>query len=255
MRFMEFGKSNKKTMLLIHGMQTPWQIWDGHIEYFSKQYHVIVPILSGHDTEEASTFISVYQEAKTIEDFLVQHNKNNIAVICGISLGGVISTLLWERGNVRIDNMILDGAPLLRHSKLISFFILKQYKYLTLKTKKRDFKVLEKCKNKFIPAKYMEYFLSIIDTMSDETITNCVNSIGSFQLPSNLNAKEMNIAYYYGTKLTEYYSKKSAKYLGKFYPKIDLHCFNGYEHGELFLFHPDDHIQAIESFLHMSCEK
>lgn len=165
MRFIEAGKSNQKILLLIHGMQIPWQVWNEHIKYFSNYYHVIVPILSGHDPEETNTFLSVQEEALKIENFLSLHQKTKIMAICGVSMGGAISTILWKRGNLQIDNLILDGAPLLPYSKIISYIITKQYLYLTTKAKKRDTKTLEKCETNFMPSNYMKYFLDMIDIM------------------------------------------------------------------------------------------
>ena len=48
MRFHTFGDNSKKTVLLIHGALTPYQIWDNAIEVFSMEYFVIVPELDAH---------------------------------------------------------------------------------------------------------------------------------------------------------------------------------------------------------------
>lgn len=249
MRFIEAGKSHQKVMLLIHGMQVPWQAWNEHIKYFSNHYHVIVPILSGHDPEEASTFLSIQDEALKIEDFLTFHHKTKIWVICGVSMGGAISTVLWKRGNLQIENLILDGAPLLPYNKIISYIIAKQYLYLSAKVKKRDTKTLAKCETNFMPSKYMQYFLKMIDSMNEETIQNCVTSISNFQLDIDTNIKSVNLIYYYGTGANEYYSKKSAKYLFRNYPQTKMHCLKGCSHCEFYLYKPEKHISLIETSL------
>lgn len=246
MRFIEAGKYNQKVMLLIHGMQVPWQVWNEHIKYFSKFYHVIVPILSGHDPEDTSTFLSIQEEAVKIEDFLILHNKTEIMAICGVSMGGAISTLLWKRGNLQIENLILDGAPLLPYNKIISNIIAKQYLYLSAKVKKRDTKTLAKCEAKFMPSKYMRYFLDMIDIMSEETIQNCVISVSKYRLDIDRNIKNVNLAYFYGTGINEYYSKKSAKYLLSEYPQAKIHCLKGCSHCEFYLYKPEKHISMIE---------
>lgn len=245
MRFIEAGKSNQKVMLLIHGMQVPWQVWNRHIKYFSKFYHVIVPILSGHDPEDASTFLSIQEEAVKIEDFLTLHNKTEIMAICGVSMGGTISTLLWKRGNLQIKNLILDGAPLLPYNKIISNIIAKQYLYLTAKVKKGDTKTLEKCEANFMPSIYMKYFLDMIDIMSEETIKNCVISISKYRLDIDRNIKDVNLTYFYGTGINEYYSKKSAKYILSEYPQAKIHCLKGCSHCEFYLYKPEKHISMI----------
>lgn len=248
MRFLEFGVSYQKIMLLIHGMQTPWQLWREHIEFFSHSYRVIVPVLSGHDTEEQSNFISILEEVKSIEEHILTQSDNKVFAVCGISMGGAISALLWERKKIRIDKLFLDGAPLLPYSVFIERMIEMQYKYVTLKTKKRSEKILEKCQKEFIPPKYMKFFLRMIDKMSDETIENCVKSVANFRLCANC-CPDIQLAYIYGTKANEYYSKKSAKFLRKFYPMAEVICLEGYSHTELFLFFPQEHIRLINEFI------
>lgn len=248
MRFMEFGKSNQKIMVLIHGMQVPWQLWNDHIEFFKDQYHIIIPILSGHDTEEISTFISIEEEAKSIERFILKNYCNKVSVMCGISLGGAISALLWENKKIHIEKLFLDGAPLVPYNPLLTFFIEKQYLYMTLKSKQRNSKIIAKCENTFIPANYMNDFLKMIDEMTNETIKNCIKSISAFRLSKNCD-KEIKIAYYYGTKANEYYSIKSAKLLKQFYDFAEIHCLKNHYHCELFLFSPTEHIRLIEEFV------
>lgn len=249
MRFIEAGKSNQKVMLLIHGMQVPWQVWNEHTKYFSNLYHVIVPILSGHDSEDTSTFLSIQEEAVKIEDFLILHHKTEVIAICGVSMGGAISTVLWKRGNLQIENLILDGAPLLPYNKIISSIISKQYLYLTTKVKERDKKTLAKCETNFMPSKYMKYFLDMIDIMSEETIQNCVISISKYRLDIDKNIKNVNLTYFYGTGINEYYSKKSAKYLLSNYPQTNIYCLKGCSHCEFYLYKSEKHISLIEKSL------
>lgn len=246
MRFIEAGESNPKVMLLIHGMQLPWQVWNEHIKHFSSLYHVIIPILSGHDPKEASTFLSIQEEAIKIENYLKLHNKTKRITICGVSMGGAISTVLWKRGQLQIDHLILDGAPLLPYNKIVSHFIKKQYLYLTAKIKKRDTNTLEKCKTNFIPSKYMTNFLTMIDKMNEETIKNCVSSISKYRLELDKTMKDVNLTYLYGTGIDEFYSKKSANYLSKNYPQAKIHRLKGYSHCKLFLCKPEEHILLIE---------
>lgn len=246
MRFIEAGKSNQNVMLLIHGMQVPWQVWKEHINYFSECYHVIVPILSGHDPGDRSTFLSIQEEAVKIEDFLMLHNKTEITAVCGVSMGGAISTVLWKRGILQIENLILDGAPLLPYNKIVSNIIAKQYLYLSAKVKKRDTKTLTKCEANFMPSKYMKYFLDMMDIMNEETIQNCVISISKYRLSIDRNIKNVNLTYFYGTGINEYYSKKSAKYLSSEYPQAKIHCLKGCSHCEFYLYKPEKHISMIK---------
>ena len=249
MNFLEFGNSKNKKIMLIHGIQTPWQVWKPQIEYFSQKYHVLVPILGGHNPKEESTFSSVQKEAENIENYYIKHYGDRIFGICGMSMGGTIASILWANERLHIEKLFLEGAPLVQQNSLMTSIILKQYLSLTHKTQQRDIKTLNMCEKTFIPQKYMPYFLEMIDAMSDDTIKNCTVSVGQYQLPKGLKMDNIDVLYYHGTTLNEMVSKKSAKYLKRHYPQAVITCQRGYSHCELSLHHPERYIKAVEHFL------
>ena len=72
MLFHTFGNKANKIMILIHGVLTPWQIWQDAINYFSKEYYVIVPVWDGHVEEETSECLSVENEANKIIEYVLK---------------------------------------------------------------------------------------------------------------------------------------------------------------------------------------
>ena len=48
MRFHTFGNESGKTIVLIHGMLNPWQIWQDVSEEFSEEYYIVTPELDAH---------------------------------------------------------------------------------------------------------------------------------------------------------------------------------------------------------------
>lgn len=249
MKFLEFGNPVKKKIILIHGFQVPWQVWKPQIDYFSQKYYVIVPILDGHNPIEKSTFTSVQKEAEEIEKYYIEQYGNQIFAICGMSMGGSIASTLWANGKLHIEKLFLDGAPLVRQSKMLTVLLTNQYISLTRKTRQRDVKTLNMCEKTFIPKPYMQCFLQMMDAMNNETIKNGVTSVGQFQLPNNVKRDNIDVIYYHGTKLNEMLAKKSAKYLKKHYPQAKIVCLKGYSHGELVLRHPEQYIKLVEEFL------
>ena len=59
MRILEFGDKQKEKIVLIHGINIPWQMWNEEINIYSEQYHVIVPVPNGYDTEGDAPFVSI----------------------------------------------------------------------------------------------------------------------------------------------------------------------------------------------------
>ena len=64
MEILEFGNKENKKIILIHGFQSPYQVWDEYVKYYEKDYHVIVPILPGHNPKKKEEFISFKECAK-----------------------------------------------------------------------------------------------------------------------------------------------------------------------------------------------
>ena len=44
MEILEFGNKDKRKIILIHGFQMPYQIWNKYIEYYKNNFHIIVLI-------------------------------------------------------------------------------------------------------------------------------------------------------------------------------------------------------------------
>ena len=86
MRILEYGNTNNPTIMLVHGFESPYQIWIDYIvhgfespyqiwidyiEHYKENYHILVPILPGHDVQEKSEFNSFDDTAKEIENYCI----------------------------------------------------------------------------------------------------------------------------------------------------------------------------------------
>lgn len=91
MKILEFGDTSKSKIILIHGFQCPWQVWNKYIEYYKNKFHIIVPIMSGHNPEVKDDFISFASDAKEIEEYILsRYGKWDI---CGV----------WNVNGWRVD--------------------------------------------------------------------------------------------------------------------------------------------------------
>lgn len=255
MKFHVFGDVNKEKIILIHGVQTPWQIWMTQIEYFCEKYCVIVPALDGHEEDRKSEFISVEQEAEQIENYCIKNHGKDIFAVCGLSMGGAIAYTLWKNGILHIQKLIMDGAPLVPYSSFLKNMMTNQYLKLTRKSQKRDSKTLEMFKKSYLPERYLESFLKIADNMSDETIKNMISSIGKNTMSEGVRESGEEIMYIYGTAMNEMLSKKSVKLLKKYYSKITIVCFKGDKHCYKAIYEPKKWIETVESFLTEKCNE
>lgn len=249
MKFHEFGDKNNKTMLLIHGVLTPWQIWQPHIDVFKDDYRVIVPALDAHIEDEESEFLSIDDEAEKIEEYVKTNLGGSVYALCGLSMGGKIANRIFERCNIGIRNLVLDGAPLVKGLAISKRFMIMSYKTIIHKSKQRDQVTLENFKRDFLPEKYLDTFLKFADTMSDTSIANMISSVCdiTFEPFDNKNTK---ILFMHGTKGNEVYAKKSARKMLELYGEsVTIKRFDGCKHCETAVYYPEKWCGAVNEFL------
>ena len=167
MEILEFGDKEKDKIILIHGFETPYQIWEKYIEHYKKDYHIIVPILQGHNPNMKEDFNSFEESAKDIEDYVISRYGNNVFAIYGMSMGGVLTSQIWQNKKLYIDKVILESSPLISYNRLMTLMMTKQYLMLTHKTQARDKRVITQAVNSIIPKDKLDVFLAMMDNMSD----------------------------------------------------------------------------------------
>ena len=112
MEILEYGNPKNEKIILIHGFQSPYQIWDDYIDYYKNDYCVIVPILAGHNINKNDDFISFDICAKELEEYYVTKYGNKVFAIYGMSMGGILASYIWKNKNIEIEKLILESSPL-----------------------------------------------------------------------------------------------------------------------------------------------
>ena len=112
MEILEFGDRNKRKIIFIHGFQCPYQIWEKYIEHYQKDYHIIIPIMPGHNPKKQEKFFSFLQTSRELEDYYISRYGKSVYAIYGMSMGGVLTATLWQNGQLEIEKVIFDGSPL-----------------------------------------------------------------------------------------------------------------------------------------------
>ena len=248
MVFHTFGDRGNDVAVMIHGMLTPWQIWEKAAEHFSKDYYVVIPELDAHTQGEASDFTSVEEEAGRIRDYILENTDGKIAVLCGLSMGGRIAATLAGLPGITVDNLILDGAPLMSMPGFMIGIMKKNYKTIINKSKRRDSKILESCKTGFLPEKYISDYLKVADNMDEKSIDRIMDSVfQSFDYKQYENVDR--ILFLHGTKGNESVSKKAALKMKEFNPQTEIKVFKGYKHAELLCFKEDEWIMQVQDWL------
>ena len=108
MKILEFGNPRNEKMILIHGFESPYQVWEDYIKYFEKDYFIIVPILTGHNPEIKEDFVSFESEVKELEQYYINKFGNDVYVIYGMSMGGIVASMIWKNKNINIRKFTIS---------------------------------------------------------------------------------------------------------------------------------------------------
>lgn len=249
MEILEFGNKANKKIILIHGFQSPYQIWEDYIEYYKNDFHILVPVLPGHNPKCKEDFISFEQTAKELEDYYISRYGNEVYAVYGMSMGGVLAATLWQNKRLHIEKLIFESSPLVSYNKIMKHSMLSFYLKVTHKTQQRDEKTIKQAVNSIIPEDKLDVFLEVLDNMSDATIINYINEIGNYRLPKDIDTPDTAVYYYYGSTINELLAKKTAGYISKNYPGSTITCFNGKGHCEDSLMNPEAMIKELNKVL------
>ena len=249
MEILEYGNPKNEKIILIHGFQSPYQIWDDYIDYYKNDYCVIVPILAGHNINKNDDFVSFDICAKELEEYYVTKYGNKVFAIYGMSMGGILASYIWKNKNIEIEKLILESSPLLSWNKLMTNYFTKWYLNITHKTQNRDERTIKQAVGTIISEDKEKEFLELFDHLSDKTIINCIQEVGKFNLPIDINTLNTEIYYFYGSKINEILFRKVAHYLKKNYQNTTAICLKGKGHCEDALMNPEEHIKTLNQVL------
>ena len=225
MEILEFGDRNKRKIIFIHGFQCPYQIWEKYIEHYQKDYHIIIPIMPGHNPKKQEKFFSFLQTSRELEDYYISRYGKSVYAIYGMSMGGVLTATLWQNGQLEIEKVIFDGSPLVSVNGIMKRMMLQFYLNITHKSQQRDKKTLAQATKSICPQEYLRDFLQVLDNMSDTTIINYISEIANFRLKDDVDTPNTKIYFYYGTAVNELLAKKSAQVIAKNYSGSVIKCF------------------------------
>jgi esterase/lipase len=245
---LEFGDKFKRKILLIHGFQMPYQIWNEYIDHYQNHFHVVVPIMPGHYPNHEEDFISFSETAKAFENHYISKYGRDVFAVYAMSMGGVLAATLWQNRRLKIEKIIFDGSPLVPVNRMMEKMMLRFYLNVTHQSQQRHEKTLKQARS-IHPEESFDDFLKVLDAMTDTTIHNCIKGVANFQLSDHIDAQNTQIYYFHGTKINEFIAKKSAKYLSKCYKNCVVKRFKGKSHCENTMFFPQLMLEELDHAL------
>ncbi|MDE6661447.1 MAG: hypothetical protein K2J93_06465 [Anaeroplasmataceae bacterium] len=196
MKIDTYGNINNEKILLLHPMFTNAHFFDFIIDRLSKQYFLIIPTYSGH--YENTNYESMEAEEKTINEFLKENNIEHLKAIIGFSLGGNIAFDYFCHNQDKIEQVIVDSAPIFKFPKIIKRHFYKKYKKCLIKIKvhpENTVTELNKCFNGMGEAQ--QYIAPSITLLS---LKNLIESCYHIETPKLNTESQKKITFVYGTK-------------------------------------------------------
>ncbi len=248
MNFHTFGNKQNKTMVLIHGLFHPWQIWEPIIDHYSKSYYVIVPELDSHTQDAPTEFISAEQEAEQIKAYLLDNVGGQVFALCGVNMGGRIAAILAGIPELNIENLVLDGALLSSSPRFVRAFVKKLFGVMLDQTRAGNQSAIDSIKKEMVPERCINECLKVIENLSKGSLNNIIDSCYSKFKITEYNSS-MNILYMHGTKPNESYAKKAAHKLKQKKPQAKLRMCEGMGQAELLGYQERKWIAEVNNFL------
>lgn len=122
MKFNEFGKGNKTTLLLMHGICSTWEMsFRPLIELAKKDFHIIAVAADGYDPENKDIHATTSEnEGKQVAEYLVENFDGKIDVLYGASMGGVYTLELLKDKRLSFGTIIIDGLSVTKLPKFLT---------------------------------------------------------------------------------------------------------------------------------------
>lgn len=241
MKYKEYGSTNAKTIILLHGGGLSWWNYREEAEMLKNEYHIIVPILDGHAGSDKH-FSTIESNARDIISFINEFLNGSVFMMCGLSLGGqVLLEMLSQQADIcryaviesvalipsKITNALISPAlhlsyPLIKQRR----FAKMQFRQLRLKAELFD-----------------DYYRDTAAVQKNDMIA-FLKASTSYRLKDSIKKSNADMHIYFGEKETRVI-KRSAVLIRETANVSSLTELPDMFHGDFSINHPLDFVNAI----------
>lgn len=249
--FREFGRENKKTLILLHPAVVFWDYFSLVIPYLEKEFHVLVPLLPGYDeTNPKKDYTSVEEIADGILLSLRERGIEKVDMLYGCSMGGAIALRLLARDGERFSGAIIDGGitPYPYPWILTRFIALKDYLLIAI-GKIGGLKLLQRVfRTDSYTEEELQYIVRVLRFISRRTIWRTFDSCNNYSMPHGIVNTGACIEYWCAdSEVSE--RRADLRYMKKHFPKTRFVLLHGIGHGGMAPKRPKELARRISGFL------
>lgn len=246
MNFRIFGTEGAPTLMLIPGLGVSYEIFQPLIGLLEDEFQIIAVEVDGFTLGVNTQFTSVDGQAEQVCMYINDYHDGRLDCAYGLSLGGKILSRVLERNEVTVDHAVLDAAPLLPLPR----WTIGPLRYM-------------QCANVWTCCHWTGFWRWVFhshyfDVLLDEcrkvypfggskAVLDGYKSVYTNKLES---ISGHDVHYWYGTKET-FVAKPQAKHLKALHPATNVEVFNGMNHGQLLVDHPEEVAKRILNMMNV----
>ncbi len=252
MELAEFGKENRRKIVLLPGNMMSWRQFESVISLLAKDHHVIAVSTDGYDSTGETVFTTAEAAAQKLEAYIRNELDGQVDLVFGESFGCATAGTLFHRHRVRADSLILSG-PQYMSLGIFSGFVTNviprsQYRLLGKIQGQKRLPLLLKLYTRTDDEKLLGQFAAVPPNISPETLKNCARE--ALRLYEEIDRYEPDpsarVGIWYGAK--EPNMKKAVQKLKRAFPGAELRPFPGFGHGVI-IAHPELMAAEIRRFM------
>lgn len=245
MKYKEYGKENKKVILLLHGGGLSWWNYEEVAKMLQEDYHVILPILDGH-AESDKPFTTIEENATEIIDYIDMNFNGSVFLMGGLSLGGQILLEILSQRNHICEYAMIESA-LTIPSKLLHSMIKPAFGSCYGLIKYQWFSKLQFKSLKIKADLFDDYFRDTC-AISKQDMIAFLQANSLYKIKEPLKDCRSKVYIIVGEKENKM-MKKSAQMIHQTIEHSVLHVLPGLYHGEFSINYSKDYVAKINEMI------
>ena len=245
MNYVEYGKQNRKVIILLHGGGLSWWNYREVAELLQTDYHVILPILDGHVGSDRD-FTSIEDNAKEIIKFIDEEFCGSVLLIGGLSLGGQILVEILSKRKDICQNAIIESA-LVIPSKFTYSLIQPVFGSCYGLIRYQWFSKLQFQSLRIKPDLFKDYYRDTCG-ISKKNMISFLQDNSMYSLKDTIGECSANIHIFVGEK-ENHAMRKSAAIIHDKLQNSFLHVLPNMYHGEFSINHASEYVNKIREIV------
>ena len=245
MTYVEFGKQNQDTVLLLHGGGLSWWNYREAATRLGKDCRVILPVLDGHG-DSGVPFTTIEANAAGLIAFIDAHFGGQVTAIGGLSLGGQVALeMLSQRPDI-CRFALIESAPV-KPSKLTHALIGPTFGMSYGLVKQRWFARMQ-AEYLGIPKGLFEDYFRDTCAIAKADIIAFLKANCAYKIDPGLEKTTAKVKIVAGSR-EQRSIQDSAKLLHSTIPESELEILPGLRHGDLSLNKPEQYAKILTDWI------